>query len=107
MRFTPLVVKAGDMLPVTLRVNHDLSQATTRLLVRHLTGTGVLEELVHEVRDAAAGRIVVDLDGTWAPGDHFLELKIEQFGVVRTAPTTGLLVIRVVSDLDVRGASVP
>lgn len=98
----PLVVKRGDMLPVTIRTNHDLTQSTTRLIVRHLNGCGEFEELTHEVRDAATGRIILDLDGTWEAGDHFLELKIEQFDVVRTAPTSGVLVIRVVDDLGTR-----
>lgn len=93
-------VKQGDRFPVTFTVNHDLTSATTRLLVRHLTRTGVLEELDHTVTDADTGTIEHDLDGTWALGRHYIELEITQAAEIRTAPTDGFYVIRVVEDLD-------
>lgn len=93
-------VKQGDQFPVTFTVNHDLTGATTRLLVRHLTEKGVLEELDHTVTVAATGTVTHDLDGSWGIGRHFIELEISQAGEVRTAPTDSFYVIRVVRDLD-------
>lgn len=95
-----VAVKRGDQFPVTFTVNHNLAGATTRLLVRHLTRTGVLEELDHTVTDAATGEVTHDLDGTWGLGRHFIELEITQAGEIRTAPTDSFYVIRVVEDLD-------
>lgn len=94
-------IKQGDKLPVTFTVNHDLTGATVRLIVRHLTRTGVLEDLPHTVVDPGAGKVELDLDGTWEVGRHFVELEISQGGEVRTAPSDGFYVIRVVEDLDV------
>lgn len=93
-------VKQGDRFPVTFTVNHDLTSATTRLIVRHLSRTGVLEELDHTVTDAATGVIEHDLDGTWTLGRHYIELEITQAAEIRTAPTDGFYIIRVVEDLD-------
>jgi hypothetical protein len=93
-------VKEGDQYPAEFTVNMDLTGATTRLLVRHLTRTGDLEELDHDVTDAEAGTFTHDLDGTWAIGTHYLELEITRAGEVRTAPTDGFLIIRVTPDLD-------
>lgn len=95
-----VAVKRGDQFPVTFTVNHDLSGAIVRLLVRHLSRTGVLEELDHTVTDATTGTITHDLDGTWALGRHYIELEITQAGEIRTAPTDGFYIIRVVEDLD-------
>lgn len=95
-----VAVKRGDKFPVTFTVNHDLTGATTRLLVRHLTRTGVLEELDHTVTDPATGTIAHDLDGTWEDGRHFIELEITQAGEIRTAPSVDQFVIRTVEDLD-------
>lgn len=94
------MVKQGDQFPVTFTVNHDLTGATVRLLVRHLTRTGDLEELPHAVTDAATGTITHNLDGTWGLGRHFIELEIAQAGEIRTAPTDGYYVIRIEPDLD-------
>ncbi|WP_311257322.1 hypothetical protein [Microbacterium sp. WCS2018Hpa-9] len=94
------MVKQGDQFPVTFTVNHDLTGATVRLLVRHLTRTGDLEELPHTVTDAATGTITHNLDGTWALGRHYIELEITQAGEIRTAPTDGYYVIRIEPDLD-------
>lgn len=95
-----VAVKQGDKFPITFTVNHNLTAATTRLLVRHLTRDGVLEVLPHAVTDAVTGAIEHDLDGTWAIGRHFIELEITQAGEIRTAPTEGFYVVRVVEDLD-------
>lgn len=95
-----VAIKQGDQFPVVFTVNHDLTGATTRLLVRHLSRTGALEELDHTVTDAATGTITHDLDGTWGIGRHFIELEITQAGEIRTAPTDSFYTIRVVEDLD-------
>lgn len=93
-------VKEGDQYPITLTVNTNLTGATTRLLVRHLSRTGTLEELAHTVTDAVAGEFEHTLDGTWAQGPHYLELELTRSGEVRTAPTDGVLIIYVAPDLD-------
>lgn len=93
-------IKQGDKFPVTLTVNHDLTGATTRLVVRHLTRTGEREDLDHTVTDTAEGQVTHTLDGTWGVGRHYLELEITQGGQVRTAPTSTFLVIEIVRDLD-------
>lgn len=95
-----MYVKQGDIMPVTFTVNHDLTGATVRLIVRHLTRDGALEELDATVTDPTGGVLVHNLDGTWAIGRHFLELEISQAGEVRTAPTEGTYEIRVIPDLD-------
>ncbi len=95
-----VAIKQGDKFPVPFTVNHDLTGATTRLLARHLSRTGVLEELDHAVTDAANGVITHTLDGTWAAGKHYLELEITQAGETRTAPTNGQCVLRIDPDLD-------
>lgn len=95
-----MYVKQGDIMPVTFTVNHDLTGATVRLIARHLTRDGQLEELDATVTDPTAGVLVHNLDGTWATGRHFLELEISQDGEVRTAPTEGTYEIRVIPDLD-------
>ncbi|WP_454113537.1 hypothetical protein [Microbacterium maritypicum] len=95
-----VAIKQGDQFPVTFTVNHDLTGATTRLLARHLSRTGVLEELDHTVTDAENGVVTHTLDGTWAVGKHYLELEITQAGETRTAPTTGQCVLRIDPDLD-------
>lgn len=94
------VVKRGDKLPVTLTVNHDLTGATTRLIVRHLAQNGDKEELAHQVTDPSTGEVTCALDGTWALGRHYLELEITQNGEIRTAPSSGYESIRIVPDLD-------
>lgn len=94
------MVKQGDKFPVTFTVNHDITGATVRLIVRHLTREGEFEELEHVVTDAATGEVKHTLDGTWAIGRHFLELEITQDGNTRTAPTIGQCVIRIDPDLD-------
>lgn len=93
-------IKQGDMFPITFTVNHNLTGAETRLIVRHLDRKGTFEELAHTVTDAAAGKVEYDVDGTWAVGRHFMELEIADGGEVRTAPSEGELVVRVVADLD-------
>jgi hypothetical protein len=93
-------IKQGDRFPVTFTVNHDLTSATTRLLVRHLSRSGVLEELDHTVTEADPGTVTHNLDGTWGRGRHYIELEITQAGEIRTAPTDGFYEIHVVHDLD-------
>lgn len=93
-------VKRGDKFPVTFTVNHDLTSATVRLIVRHLRLEGELEELAASVTDAPGGEVTYNLDGSWDVGRHYLELEITQAGEIRTAPSTGTFVVRVVSDLD-------
>ena len=93
-------IKQGDKFPITFTVNHDLTGATVRLLVRHLTRSGTLEELDHDVTDPTNGVIAHDLDGTWALGRHFIELEITQAGETRTAPTDSFYIVRIVQDLD-------
>lgn len=93
-------IKEGDRFPITFTVNHNLTGATTRLIVRHLTRGGVKEDLEHTVTDAAEGEVTHALDGTWGIGRHFIELEITQAGEIRTAPTDSFYVIRVVEDLD-------
>lgn len=95
-----VAIKQGDQFPVTFTVNHDLTGATTRLLARHLSRTGVLEELDHTVTDAENGVVTHTLDGTWTVGKHYLELEITQAGETRTAPTNGQCVLRIDPDLD-------
>lgn len=95
-----VAIKQGDQFPVTFTVNHDLTGATTRLLARHLSRTGVLDELDHTVTDAENGVVTHTLDGTWAVGKHYLELEITQAGETRTAPTNGQCVLRIDPDLD-------
>lgn len=95
-----VAVKQGDKFPVTFTVNHDLTAATTRLIVRHLTRDGELETLPHTVTDPVEGTITHTLDGTWGIGRHFIELEITQGTEIRTAPTDGFHIIRVVEDLD-------
>ncbi len=94
------MVKQGDKFPVTFTVNHDITGATVRLLVRHLSRDGAFEELDHTVTDAANGVVTHTLDGTWAEGRHYLELEITQAGETRTAPTKGQCLIRIEPDLD-------
>ena len=95
-----LKIKQGDKLPITFTVNHDLTAATIRLLVRHGERDGVLAELPHTVEDAAGGKIVHDIDGTWAIGRHYLEVEITQGAEIRTAPSDDFYLIRIVPDLD-------
>lgn len=94
------MVKQGDKFPVTFTANHDITGATVRLIVRHLTREGEFELLDHTVADAPNGVVTHTLDGTWAIGRHFLELEITQAGETRTAPTSGQCVIRIDPDLD-------
>lgn len=93
-------IKQGDNFPVTFTANHNITGATLRLIVRHLTRDGAFEVLPHTVTDAANGEVAHTLDGTWAIGRHFLELEITQAGETRTAPSTGQCVIRIDPDLD-------
>lgn len=95
-----VAIKQGDQFPVPFTVNHDISGATVRLIVRHLSRDGAFEELDHTVTDAENGVVTHTLDGTWAVGKHYLELEITQAGETRTAPTTGQCVIRIDRDLD-------
>lgn len=94
------MVKQGDKFPVTFTVNHNITGAAVRLIVRHLAREGAFEALDHTVSDAENGVITHTLDGTWAVGKHYLELEITQSGETRTAPTTGQCVIRIDRDLD-------
>lgn len=94
------MVKQGERFPVTLTTNHNLTGATTKLVVRHLSRDGELEELDHTVTDAAGGVVTYTLDGTWSVGRHFLELDITQGGELRTAPRNGQCIIRIDADLD-------
>lgn len=94
------MVKQGEKFPVTLTANHDITGATVRLIVRHLTRDGAFEVLPHTVTDAANGEVAHALDGTWAIGRHFLELEITQAGETRTAPSNGQCIIRIDPDLD-------
>lgn len=93
-------IKQGDRFPITLTVNHDLTGAATRLIVRHITRTGQREDLLHTVTDTTQGQVEHTLDGTWEVGRHYLELEITQGGQVRTAPTNTFLVIDIARDLD-------
>lgn len=93
-------IKQGDKLPITFTVNHDLTGTTVRLIVRHGTPTGTLEALAHTVTDAADGKVEYLLDGTWGLGRHYIELEVSQAGEIRTAPTDGFYVVRIVEDLD-------
>lgn len=93
-----MVIKHGDKLPITFTVNHDLTGTDTRLIVRHLTLDGVLEDLDHTT---SGNTVTHNLDGTWAVGRHFIELEISQAGEIRTAPTDGTYIVRVVPDLDI------
>lgn len=95
-----VAVKQGDKFPVVFTVNHDLSGATVRLIVRHLTRTGEFELLEHAITDPVNGEVTYTLDGTWGVGRHFLELEISQGGEIRTAPTGEPYVLRVLADLD-------
>lgn len=96
-----VAIKQGDKFPITFTVNHDLTGATTRLIARHLSRTGVFELLPHTVTDPTTGTVTHNLDGAWGIGRHFIELEITQAGEIRTAPTDDFYVIRVVEDLDV------
>ena len=93
-------IKQGDVFPVVFTVNHDLTGATVRLIVRHLTRDGTLEVLPSEITDPALGKVEIELDGTWDIGRHFIELEVTQAGEIRTAPTDGTYVLRIVPDLD-------
>lgn len=93
-------IKHGDAFPITFTVNHNLTGAETRLIVRHLDRKGALELLPHEVTNPTAGSVEYALDGTWGIGRHFIELEITQAGEVRTAPTDGTFIVRIVEDLD-------
>lgn len=92
-----MIVKQGDTFPVSLTVNHDLTGAETRLIVRHLRLEGELENLPCT---ADGTTVTFDLDGTWQAGYHFVELEITRDGEVRTAPTEDQFVIHVQPDLD-------
>lgn len=94
------MVKQGEKFPVTLTTNHNLTGATTRLVVRHLTRRGALEVLEHNVIDAPNGVVRYEFDGTWAVGRHYLELDIAQGGEIRTAPRVGQCIIHIDADLD-------
>jgi hypothetical protein len=94
-----MIVKQGDTFPVSLTVNHDLTGATTRLVVRHLRRDGELETL--PTTDTGT-TVTFELDGTWQPGYHFIELEITRDGEVRTAPTDDTFTILVKPDLDNR-----
>lgn len=91
-----ITVKHGDRVPVSLTTNHDLSAATVVLAVKHLTRSAPATLVDVEITDAATGAVSFMLDGTWARGDHYLELKITQGAERRTAPSDGTFVIRVV-----------
>ena len=90
------MVKQGDRFPITFTVNHDLTGAEVRLIVRHGTN-GVLEELAHTV---SGNTVTHHLDGTWKVGRHYIELRIMQDGEARTAPTNGTYVLSVVQSHD-------
>lgn len=94
-----IIVKEGDRHPVTLTVNHDLTGATLRLIIRHLQRTGLEQIVTPEVVDAASGVVSYTLDGTWERGMHYLELEIIQGEEQRTAPSSGQLEIKVVATL--------
>ncbi len=90
-----ITVQPGDRVPVSLVVNHDLSAADVVLAVKHLTRSAEVETVDVTVTDAAEGEVSFALDGTWARGDHYLELKITQGAELRTAPSKGTFVVRV------------
>lgn len=91
-----ITVKQGDRVPVALTVNHNLGAASVVLAVKHLSRSALAETVDVDVTDAAAGEVGFMLDGTWARGDHYLELKITQGEELRTAPSEGTFVVRVV-----------
>ena len=93
-------IKQGDVQPITFTVNHDLTGATIRLIVRHGDRDGEFELLDSTITDAAEGVVVYTTDGTWELGRHYLELEIAQGGEIRTAPTDSVYIIRVLADLD-------
>ncbi|HFC8202700.1 TPA: hypothetical protein ACFPCA_002187 [Neisseria meningitidis] len=68
---------------------------------RGFRGADGLQRTVQMHRFLTGWDVELDLDGTWEVGRHFVELKISQGGEVRTAPSDGFYVIRVVEDLDV------
>lgn len=94
-----ITVKQGDRVPVTLTVNHDLSAATVVLAVKHLTRSVPAVLIPVDVTDAENGVVTFDLDGTWARGVHYLELKITQGAELRTAPSEGEFEVRIVPAL--------
>lgn len=93
-------VKRGDTHPVELTVNHDLTGATLRVVIRHLTVEGVLEVISDPTVDDASAGVVSFLVDEWEPGPHYVELEIKQGAETRTSPTRGYLVIHVERDLD-------
>lgn len=93
-------VNEFDRYAIPLTTNHDLTGATLTLTVAHLRVTGETEEIVPTVQDAAGGVVLLELDGTWRPGRHYVQLTIEHAGEKRIAPTGGHLIIEVAESLD-------
>jgi len=79
-------VKTGDIYPITLTVNTDLTGATVRVLARKWY-TDVTVILPATVTDAAAGVIVHQLDGALEVGDWRVEVEVTRGGEVVTFPT--------------------
>lgn len=83
------IVKAGDIHPVTWRLNADLTGVTSVEL--HIqSGTMAPVTLPATVTNAASGEITHNLDGTLAPGMYSLEAQATgPNGRVFTAPSNG------------------
>lgn len=92
-------VKAGDTHTVAWRVNWDLTDATVRLLFRHLEAGAATTVAPCTVTDAAGGIVTHTLTGTLALGEYDVEVEITKAGVKYSSPTVGFERLTVTPDL--------
>lgn len=100
-----LIVKRSDRYQIQFQISDangfvDLSAATVRLLARHRPTGGAAAVLVSVITSPLTGVVSHTLDGTMdTPGVWDLEVEITDGADITTAPTAGVVSLRVIADL--------
>lgn len=82
-----ITVKTGNVYPITLTVNADLTGSTVRLIARKRYADTVVI-LPCTIADATAGMIEHQLTGTLDAGDWLVEAEVTRGGEIVTFPTS-------------------
>lgn len=81
-----MIVKHGDIYPVTWTVNMDLTDATVRVLAR-LIGASETIELTSIITDPTGGVLTHTLSGDLPVGGYHVEVEVTAAGLTVTFPT--------------------
>jgi hypothetical protein len=91
-------VKQHDTHDTIWTSNMDLSGGTVRLLAKN-TDSKVVTTLACSLVSGDVYSVKHTLTGTLTPGDYEVELESTKAGVIRTSPSGGYAILRVVRDL--------